>query len=361
MRLMAAPLLLALTLALSGAIASGKPSSDSLQQPGTRVGDTPRRPFASVQDGKWIGAGVSYGPHRDGQTPNTGPQPTDEQILEDLRIMSRHWSMIRMYASRGSAEQACRLIRQEKLPLKVMVGAWIAPEVIKKENTPDQPMPEAVIANKAEVEAAIRLANRYPEIVIAVGVGNETQVEWSAHRSDPKELIGYLRQVRSAIKAPVTTCDDFAFWKSPASKAIANECDFIGLHVYALWNKQVLVDAMDWSRQTIADVKATHPDVPIVLTEIGWATKKGTEGYQAIGVVVVPDEREQELFYRALRDYSFQVDLPYFYFQAFDEKWKGGGIPDEIEKHWGVFNSDRTPKRVMMSEPAQTRVPMVKP
>jgi exo-beta-1,3-glucanase (GH17 family) len=36
-----------------------------------------------------------------------------------------------------------------------------------------------------------------------------------------------------------------------------------------------------------------------------------------------------------------------FLFEAFDEPWKGGGEnspPNEIEKHWGVFYEDRTPK-----------------
>ena len=33
-----------------------------------------------------------------------------------------------------------------------------------------------------------------------------------------------------------------------------------------------------------------------------------------------------------------------FYFEAFDEKWKGGQHPAEVEKHWGVYRSDRTPK-----------------
>jgi exo-beta-1,3-glucanase (GH17 family) len=311
-------------------------------------------------DGKWIGSGISYGPHRDGQTPNAGPQPTEAQILEDLRIMSRHWGMIRMYGSRGSTEIVCRLIRAEKIPLKVMVGVWIAPEVIKKEGSPDQPAPEAVATNKAEVAMGIKLANAYPDVVMAVSVGNETQVEWSAHRGTPAVLIAYIREVRNAIKQPVTTCDDFAFWKSPAGKAIADECDFIGLHAYAMWNKRLLADALDWTRQTIADVRAAHPDLPIVLAETGWATRKGTEGYQAIGVVATPDERDQELFFRALRDYAYQVELPYFYFQAFDEKWKGGNSPDEIEKHWGVFNSDRSPKRVMKSEPTQTRFPPAK-
>ena len=36
-----------------------------------------------------------------------------------------------------------------------------------------------------------------------------------------------------------------------------------------------------------------------------------------------------------------------FFFEVFDEKWKGGDHPNEVEKHWGVFNSDRTPKLIL--------------
>ena len=33
-----------------------------------------------------------------------------------------------------------------------------------------------------------------------------------------------------------------------------------------------------------------------------------------------------------------------FYFEAFDEPWKGSPDPLEPEKHWGLFKVDRTPK-----------------
>ncbi len=33
-----------------------------------------------------------------------------------------------------------------------------------------------------------------------------------------------------------------------------------------------------------------------------------------------------------------------FFFEAFDESWKGSSEPLEPEKHWGLFNIDRTPK-----------------
>ncbi len=308
-----------------------------------------RRPFDATRGGAWIGSGIAYGPHRDDQSPGIS-EPTESQILEDLQIISRHWGMVRVYASRGAAGTMCKLIRERGIPLKLMVGAWIAPEW-KETDSVRQDLPDLVAANNTEITEAIRLANEYPEVVMAIGVGNETQVSWSVHRSSQERLIAALRQVRSATTCPVTTCDDFAYWTSPESRPVANECDFVALHLYAMWNKQALPDALDWTREKLADVERTHPGVPIVVTEIGWATAKGTEGYQAIGVVGVPGEGEQELFFRALRDWAGHRKLAYFFFEAFDEKWKGGSSPDEVEKHWGVFNSDRTPKRTMSSAP----------
>jgi exo-beta-1,3-glucanase (GH17 family) len=35
-----------------------------------------------------------------------------------------------------------------------------------------------------------------------------------------------------------------------------------------------------------------------------------------------------------------------FVFEAFDEPWKGSPDPLDPEKHWGLFNVDRSPKRV---------------
>jgi exo-beta-1,3-glucanase (GH17 family) len=43
-----------------------------------------------------------------------------------------------------------------------------------------------------------------------------------------------------------------------------------------------------------------------------------------------------------------KMNYTIFFFEAFDEPWKGN--PDNLlgaEKHWGIFNVDRTPKLVM--------------
>ena len=47
-------------------------------------------------------------------------------------------------------------------------------------------------------------------------------------------------------------------------------------------------------------------------------------------------------------DKARDSNITVFFFEAFDEPWKGN--PDNplgAEKHWGLFNVDRTPKEVM--------------
>ncbi len=49
-----------------------------------------------------------------------------------------------------------------------------------------------------------------------------------------------------------------------------------------------------------------------------------------------------------LHDWSTKNQVTTFFFEAFDEPWKGGGDnsgASEIEKNWGLFYEDRSPKK----------------
>lgn len=340
---------LSLLSPLSPTAAGAEPASTT---PAPTIKPVDRRPLVMPDTPQaWGGLGVCYGPLRDGQHPG-GPGPTDAQIREDLHIIAKHWSAVRLYNSLGSSEQICRIIHEDKLPLHVLLGAWIAQEAkVGPEGKPVDLKPETAAINQAEVAGAIKLANLYPDVVLAVGVGNEAMVSWSDHRVPPSVIIKYIREVREKIKQPVTTCDTDLFWTTPESKPVAAECDFLALHAYAMWNKQHLKTSLPWTRDRIAATRAMHPDLPIVMTELGWATSKGTQGDQANLILADPSQEDQELFFRAWRDWSTHAKFASFWFEAFDEKWKGGNEPSEVEKHWGVFNSDRTPKMVMQEGP----------
>jgi len=302
------------------------------------------RPLRTWQGDRWIGRGISYGPHRDGQRPG-GPSPTRAELREDLALLAGRFSLLRLYASDPPSPEVLALIDEEKLPFKVLLGAWIAPESgVPAPGSPRAVQAGARAANRAEVEAAVRLANDHPDVVLGLVVGNETQVDWSDHRVAPEVLIGWLREARRGAIVPVATADDFGFWVRPESEPIAREVDFLVTHVYAMWNGLPLEGALAFTQEKYTAVTRRHPGLTVVLGEAGWATGKHTAGDQGKLIKGVPGEAEQRRFFEQFSAWVVERRIASTWFEAFDENWKGGDHPDEVEKHWGLWRADRTPK-----------------
>jgi exo-beta-1,3-glucanase (GH17 family) len=330
--------LLAGALALGCAGAAPRPNATAPAARGTP------RAFHPFDGDRWIGAGVSYGPHRDGQRPG-GASPSRAQLREDLELLRGRFALLRVYGSDAPTPDLLALLREERLPFKVLLGAWIAPETgAVAPGSPRAVKEGARAANRAQVEAAVALANAYPELVLALVIGNETQVDWSDHRVDPAVLVGWLREARRATAVPVATADDFAFWLEPRSDVVAAEADFIVTHAYAMWNGKPLAEALAFTRDRYAAVAARHPGLPVVLGEAGWATRKHSEGDQAKYITGEPGEPQQRSFYQQFSGWVGRERITSIWFEAFDENWKGGDHPDEVEKHWGLWRADRTPK-----------------
>jgi exo-beta-1,3-glucanase (GH17 family) len=285
---------------------------------------------------------VCYGPHRDGQRPG-GPDPTAAQLTEDLLLMADHWKLLRVYGSGGIAATLLSIIRDTQIDMKVMLGVWIAPD--------------DSVANQREVDSAIHLANAFPEIVAAVSVGNETQIFWSAHRSSVETLIECVRSVRAGVTVPVTVADDFNFWNKPESLPVAAEIDFVTMHAHPMWNGMQVDEALPWLQEQLEVVRAMHPEQTVVIGETGWATSVHDEGEQAELIKGQPGEAQQKQYYDAVRDWAQSERQVVFFFEAFDENWKGGDHPAEVEKHWGVFRADRTEKAAVESPAPATRTP----
>ncbi len=309
-----------------------------------------RRAFDPTLGGKWVGNGIAYGPHRDGQAPS-GPHPSRAQIREDLGLIARHWNLIRMYGAVGNAETVLSVIREDRLPIHVLLGVWLAPEEKRDSSgTLIESFPAIALGNHAEIETAVRLANTYRDLCVGISAGNETQVSWSDHRIPPRLLIQSIRTLRARTRVPVTTADDFNFWNKPESHAIAHEVDFVFLHAHPLWNGITLEHAVDWTVGTCEAIQLEHPGVPVIIGETGWATARHNEGEQARLIRGAVGVAEQKVFHDAFVAWARKTRTPAFLFEAFDENWKGGSHPDEVEKHWGLYHADRTPKLALTTE-----------
>lgn len=295
--------------------------------------------------------GVCYSGFRTGQQPGHGDtaiNPSEAEILEDLHILSRdgHFGLIRTYDAKVNTETALRLIQSHNLRLKVMVGAWLNAEIPNTNcawlRTPHSK--EVLEANKVEnareIERAIRLARQYPDVVVAVAVGNEALVDWNDHLVPVEAVIGYVRQVKQSISQPMTVADN-CFWWAKHGAALAKELDFVSIHTYAQWEGQDIDTAMAYTISNLQDVRNALPHSRLAITEAGWATIASEFGPRA-------SEEKQARYFRDLFAWADKMNITTFFFEAFDEDWKGNPQdPLGAEKHWGLFTVDRKPKQAM--------------
>ena len=295
--------------------------------------------------GQWNGKGIAYGPQRDRHTPTSLEQPSFQELYEDLLIISQQWHFIRVYRVSQTSENILHIIRQEKLPIRVLLGLWVvaADSDVHREH------------NRFSVHNAIKLANSYQDEVIGVSVGNEIFVHWSAHRiQDKGPVVDMIRFIRQHISQPVTVADDYNFWNKPESKVIASEIDFLMLHVHPAWNGKSVQDGTSFVRETYQSIQSFYPEIPIILGECGWPTDYNPEknGPDEQGTLIQGEvsEAAQSRFYREYMHWTEANQIPTLFFEAFDEIWKGGGAASgthEVEKNWGVFTANRKPKLVV--------------
>ena len=299
-----------------------------------------------------IANAICYSGFRNGQHPDRGEgakNPTEEQILEDLKLISfsSGCRLIRLYDCGENSESVLNIISKNKLNLKVMLGIWLKAELSNhtgcawlKEPIPTETLENNKIANNREILNGIRLANEFPGIVVAVSVGNEALVDWNDHKVEVDTVITYVQKVKKSIPQQVTVADNYEWWASKGQK-LAKELDFISVHVYPVWEGRDIDEAMSYTIENIAKVRNAIPDSRIVISEAGWATIASEFGDRA-------SEEKQKIYYSQLLEWSDKQNITTFFFEAFDENWKGDpGNNMGAEKHWGLFTNDRKPKLAM--------------
>lgn len=288
---------------------------------------------------------VAYSPFR---TNNRNTETiTAPMVLQDLQLLvAAKIGLIRLYDSSDAVSKlTLQVIQQNALDIKVQLGAYVSPN--------------NDAGNQAELQRCITLANTYRDIVLAVSVGNETLYDYAIVPLAPKTLAGYIATVRAAVTQPVTTDDQWPVYAGTSAKdatLVLNQIDFAAIHTYSLidsvfnlWNWQqtsvpanqraaAMMQAAVAEDQSHFDLVRKHLDalglnsMPIVIGEIGWkAVPTGNEIYRASPI-------NQKMYYDALTAWQGGTGakpLAIFYFEAFDEPWKGS------DDGWGLFDVNR--------------------
>jgi exo-beta-1,3-glucanase (GH17 family) len=291
-----------------------------------------------------FGPAICYSGYREGQSPSEGVYPSYDEIRQDLEILHKHWAYLRLYDCSPHARTVLEVIRRERLGFQVMLGMDMAAEMSNPHCPWGAEFSEEILArnrlaNEAEAERVVALANEFQETVFAVSVGNEASVEWTDHMVPVDRLVGYVEEVRRGIVQPITFCENYVPWTYKL-EPLAEVLDFIAVHTYPAWEYRSIHDALEYTKQNYYSVVAHYPGKPVIITEAGWTTAANGRG-------IDPHNASEELqasYYAQLMEWTNSDEILTFVFEAFDEPWKGSPDPLEPEKHWGLFNVDRTPK-----------------
>jgi exo-beta-1,3-glucanase (GH17 family) len=294
-----------------------------------------------------VGNAICYSGYREDQSPDLKRYPTVEQIREDLHLLARHWQFLRLYDCSPHAERVLHVIREDRLPLQVMLGAYLGAEMnnfgCPWGGTYSEAQLEANrLENAAELERLVALAHEHADTVFSVAVGNEATVDWTDHYVPVSRMIECVRWVKARLAQPVTFCENYVPWQHKL-RSLVPELDFISLHTYPVWEYKHIHEALDYTRDNVASVARLYPGKPVVITEAGWCTNSNGRGMPAEHAV----QELQAIYHQDLVAWTRAEGLLCFVFEAFDEPWKGSPDPLEPEKHWGLFTVDRRPKLVV--------------
>jgi len=262
----------------------------------------------------------------------------------------------------------------------LMLGVWVQAQGAYTDTVDKRS--EDSRTNRAEMDKAIEMAKVYPDIIKVIAVGNEAMVDWQEHDLPIRFILGYVKELQGlkaagdiSNKIWITSSDNYAVWAGTdgnATKqltclnALIGAVDYISLHSYpfhdsyyanSFWlipeAEQTLsareqVDAAMLRSQwmILSQFKDAQDYIlglginkPIHIGETGWASE-GNVNYGKAGSKAA-DEYKQKINYALLHSWATDFGASVFFFQAFDEPWKGGADnPGDSEKHFGLINKD---------------------
>ncbi len=262
---------------------------------------------------------VSYTPFRGTQSPFGSDIPVDpRQIDEDLARLKHITDCVRTYSVDFGLDQIAEIAKRHGM--KVLQGLWLS-------NRPE--------LSRKQVATAIALANRFPDVIAAVIVGNEVLLRGEMAAAD---LVRTIREVKAQVPVPVTYADVWEFWLR--HRDVATAVDFVTIHILPYWedfpipawNAAAHVDAIR------AQMVAAFPGKEVFVGEFGWPSA-GRMREGALPSPVNQARTMHEVLDHAKRE-NYRVNL----IEAYDQPWKRQ-LEGTVGGHWGLFDAhQRQPK-----------------
>jgi exo-beta-1,3-glucanase (GH17 family) len=266
---------------------------------------------------------VAYTP-RSFSTLHGVTQPaTAAGIRDDLKILRPHFSGLITYGL-GDGQQMIPELAIAAGFRAIVLGVWDP-------------------TDRKELDRAIALAERHPQHIVALVLGNEG-LFWKRYSAgDLRTAAAYARKRLPDIA--LGSSEPFAVYVDSPDAAALLELDLLLPNIHPRFEPWFRADnvepAADFVVQVLARLHALTPK-PILIKETGLPSALATQGF---------DEARQAEFWKLLRQrISSGPTQNLAGFEAFDAPWKPRELQDEFgrlepsEAHWGLFRHDGTPK-----------------
>lgn len=263
---------------------------------------------------------LSFAPYREGFSPIEEKFPLPEHIDADLGLIADKTHTIRTYSILGGMQPTPAFAR--KHGVEMIQGGWLG---------------DGHDSNKLEIAALIEAVNANPDVVKRVLVGNEVLLRKDM---DVDKLIGYIRQVKQAVKQPVSYADVWSIYlKYPQ---LMQEVDFITVHILPYWEDEpvAIEDAAGHVEKIVQQIQDKAHSLglnkPILIGESGWPAA-GRQRGQAVPSVV-----NEARFIRSLIEVVNRHGWDYNIVEAFNQPWKSHN-EGVVGANWGLLTIDREP------------------
>jgi glucan 1,3-beta-glucosidase len=281
-------------------------------------------PHSPLQAGEKLYC-VSYAPFRASQDPfDPNYRVPKAQIEEDLRQLVQLTDCVRTYSVDHGLEEITPVAAG--LGLKVIQGLWLSSDPVK---------------NRAQIETAVALANRYPDTIRALVVGNEVLLRGEL---SPNELADTIRAVKARVTVKVTYADVWEYWLR--NRDVAAAVDFITIHILPYWEDfPIAANAAAAHVKAIRDrLVGAFPSKEVLIGEVGWPSAgRMREG-------ALPSPANQALVMHSVlalaKRENFHVNL----IEAYDQPWKRV-LEGTVGGHWGLIDVDTRQVKFVWGKP----------
>ncbi len=260
---------------------------------------------------------LSYAGYRNGDSPRAERFATAAEVDQDMALLAPVTRAIRTYAAFEGPYDVPAIAQRHGL--HVWQGIWLGGDRAQ---------------NAREMARGIALANRYPDTIERVVVGNEVLL-----RRDlpPAELIAAIDHVRASVRQHVAYADVPEFWTE--FPEVARHVDLVLIHLLPYWD-----DTPTGIDRAVAAVGAAYdqvaamfPGKQVAIGETCWPSR-GRQRRDA-----VPSRINEARFLRGFLALAAARGIDYNFIEAFDQTWKyeNEGI---VGANWGLFTAARAIK-----------------